>query len=104
MTTAVELARQQWAEGYRKLEAERSDIARYRLLHAQVEAVTERLRRRLGAVFTLAELVDEYRGADAWVRDAVVDWAPQADWAAGFSTASDAAFHFYARGARDYRP
>lgn len=104
MTTAVEIARQQWAEGYRKLEAERSNLPRYRLLHTQVEAVTEQLRRRLGGIFTLAELADTYQGADAWVRDAVTDWAPQADWPPGFSTSSDAAFHLFARGARDYQP
>lgn len=104
MSTVVEIARQQWAEGRRRLETERSNPARYRLLLAQTEAVTDELRRRLGGIFTLAELADAYRDADPWIRDVVAELAPGSEWAPGLTTAADAAFHRYARGARDYEP
>ena len=73
MTTAPELVRHEWAEGYRRLEAERADRTRYRVLHEQVDAVTEQLRRRLGTVFTIAELVAEYRRAEPWAREALAE-------------------------------
>ncbi len=111
MTSIVRMApptdaavRQEWAEGHRRLEAEREDPARYRALHAQVDAVTEELRRRLGTVFTLDELAAEYRQAEAWARDLLAELPPRARWLPGLTIAVDSAFHHYARGARDYRP
>lgn len=104
MSTTVEIARQEWAEGHRRLEGERLEAARYRLLLAQVDVVVDQLRRRLGSVFTLAELAEEYRRAEAWVREAVAELPPESRWPPGQSTAMDAAFHLYARGAGDYRP
>lgn len=104
MSTTVEVARQEWAEGHRRLEQERDNAARYRVLHAQVEVVTEQLRRRLGAVFTLSELAAEYHRSEAWVREAIEALPPKARWQPGLTTATDAAFHLYARGARDYEP
>jgi hypothetical protein len=101
---AAEIARQEWAEGYRRLEAERENRARYRTLHVQVDAVTEQLRRRVGSVYTLAELAAEYRRAESWVNDAIAELPPEGRWPPGVSIAADAAFHFYARGARDYEP
>ncbi len=96
--------RQEWADGSRRLESARSEPRRFRALQAQVEAVTDELRRRLGTVFTLDELAAEYRRAEQWARDLLPDLAPEERWAPGLTTATDAAFHFYARGARDYRP
>lgn len=104
MSTALELARQEWAEGYRRLEGERANPVRYRVLHEQLDAVTEQLRRRLGTVFTTAELAGEYRRAESWVRAALAELPPAAQWVPGVTTATDAAFHLYARGARDYAP
>jgi hypothetical protein len=101
---AAEVARQEWAEGYRRLESERENRARYRLLLGQVEAISDELRRRIGSVFTLAELATEYRGSDRWVADALGELPPEARYPAGVSLATDAAFHLYARGARDYVP
>jgi hypothetical protein len=101
---AAELVRQEWADGYRRLEAERDNRGRYRTLHAQVEAVTEQLRRRVGSVYTLAELAAEYRRSESWVREAIAELPPPARWPPGVSLATDAAFHLYARGARDYEP
>jgi len=101
---AAELARQEWAEGYRRLESERDDRRRYRILLTQVEAITDQLRRRLGSVFTVAELAAEYRRADGWVAEALAELAPELRYPAGVSVATDAAFHLYVRGARDYVP
>jgi cobyrinic acid a,c-diamide synthase len=104
MATYVEIAQYQWAEGNRRLSAAASNPDAYELLMGQVEAVTEEIRRRVGEHFTLAQLADVYGGADNWVLDAVEDRADRPGWTAMLSVAQDAAFHFYARGATDYRP
>lgn len=104
MSSVVEIARQEWAEGERRLEAARADPARYRVLQAQADAVTAELRRRVGAVFTLADLAAEYGRSEAWVREAIAELPRAAQSPATVVTAADAAFHRYARGARDYRP
>jgi hypothetical protein len=100
----AEVARQEWAAGYRRLEDECENVTRYRALLAQVERISDELRRRVGSVFTLAELAAEYRRADDWVPDALDALPPEAHYPAGTSLATDAAFHLYARGARDYEP
>jgi hypothetical protein len=102
--TAVDLARQQWQEAYRVVEESAGEPADYERLLEQVGVVTEELRRRIGRVFTLAELVDLYAGSEHWSRDAIAERAPGPGWVRSASTASDAAFHLYARGARDYTP
>jgi hypothetical protein len=103
MSVQLETARHQWEEGHRRLQAAIADPARYERLSAQVEAMTEELRRRLGQVFTLRELVDEYALAERWSRD-VSPVAVPPPRPGDLSTAEDAAFHLYARGARDYEP
>jgi hypothetical protein len=103
----VELARQHWAEGYRRLSGSRgAEPEVYTRLLDQVEVVTEELRRRIGKTFTLDELAATYTHADRWAAEAIADSGEQGagDWTATAATATDAAFHLYARGARDYRP
>ena len=105
MEGSVELARQHWAEGYRRLVRAREPEPRlHSCLLEQVAVVTEELRRRVGKSFTLAELAAAYARADRWAYDAVEERGQGADWVSSASTAADAAFHLYARGARDYRP
>ena len=77
---------------------------RLETLMAQVEAVIEALRRRIGEHFSLAQLADIYGGDDGWVYEAVAERAGRPGWTAKVSVAQDAAFHRYARGATDYRP
>jgi len=101
---AADLARHEWAAGYRRLEDERENDARYRQLLAHVAAVTDGLRRRIGSVFTISELAAEYRRADDWVPGALAELPAEAQYPAGVSLATDAAFYLYARGARDYEP
>jgi hypothetical protein len=98
------MARQEWAEGNRRLEAQRGDPRLYRLLHAQVDALLEQLRRRIGATYTLGELADEYRRSDSWVLETIEQLPSASRWWPGLTTAMDAAFYLYARGAQDYRP
>ncbi|HZQ02562.1 MAG TPA: hypothetical protein VFA88_00920 [Gaiellaceae bacterium] len=100
----VELARQHWREGTRRVEAARSDPRRYARLSQQVELLATALRRRVGQTYTLADLVDAYEGAEDWARalleEARAEDAPPPEAA----DAADAAFYLYARGATDYTP
>jgi len=100
----VQLARQQWEEGRRRIESARGDAEAYARLTAEVELVAAELRRRVGQTYTLDELARAYAGADEWAREVLNDArgedAPPPDTA----TVADAAFHLYARGASDYAP
>ena len=100
----LELARQQWRDGNRRLEEARSDRKRYRRLVEGTDRVVDALRRRLGQSFTLAELVAAYGGADDWVLEVLEDADPEGAAPLEPGTVADAAFHAYARGAVDYRP
>ena len=102
MSSYVDTARHQWAEGNRRLSEAAADPD-YETL-AQVEAVTEELRRRIGEHFTLDELAEVYGGDDTWVYDAVTERGDRPGWTGKVSIAQDAAFHLYARGATDYEP
>jgi hypothetical protein len=104
MTSSVEAARQQWAEGNRRLESRASEREAYRRLLYQLEIATEELRKRVGETFTLAELADAYDRSDEWMREAMEERAATRDWARQLSVVQDAAFHLYARGATDYVP
>jgi hypothetical protein len=100
----IELARQQWDEGRRRVEAARRDPDRYARLHDQVDLVTAGLRRRVGQSFTLEELAEAYASADDWTRALLFDAAPEGAPPPESATAADAAFHRYALGATDYTP
>src|SRR5262249_60759112 len=100
--TSIDLVRQHWAEGFRRLESEKGDRKRYAALRDLVEAVTAELRRRVGGTYTLAELADQYRHADRWTAEVVEEH--EAGRLGATATAADAAFHLYSRGAQDYRP
>jgi hypothetical protein len=100
----LDLARQQWEDGNRRIEAARPDPGRYRRLSAQVDVVISGLRKRVGQIFTLDELAGAYDGADEWARTLLDDADPEGAPSHEPGTVSDAAFHAYARGATDYRP
>lgn len=100
----VESARREWEEGHARLLAETHDRATSDRLHAQVEAVTAELRRRVGGTYTLAELAREYARAEAWARAVVAEHAAAPGWPRTLSLVEAAAFHQYARGAVDYEP
>jgi hypothetical protein len=102
---SVDVARHQWEDGVRRLEAERTGPRAGQLVEL-VDAVQDELRRRIGQTFTLADLARAYAGSEDWIRDVVVEsTTPRAR--AGLRDAAlvgDAAFGRYARGATDYRP
>jgi hypothetical protein len=100
----LELARQQWADGDRRVAEARSDRRRHDRLLAEMEVVSRELRRRVGQVFTLQELADAYAGADRWARDTIDAADPDGPPALEPGAVTDAAFHQYARGASDYEP
>lgn len=104
MTVHVITARHDWEQGYRRFLDEASDPVSAERLHAQVDAVTAQLRRRVGATFTLRQLTEVYADSDWWAREAVAEHAPTAGWARTVSLVGDAAFHLYARFAVDYTP
>jgi hypothetical protein len=101
MSADVELARQQWSDGYRRLRELARDRAAYERMHSDVDIVLAELRRRVGGMYTLTELADTYAGADDWVREAIEE---RVGVARTPSVAGDAAFHVYSRGAQDYTP
>jgi len=104
VATVTEAVRREWEEGYRRFEtATRDPVAGQRLL-AQLEVVTDELRRRIGQTFTLDELAAAYERADAWVHHAVSEHAATPGWPRSLAMVEDAAFHLYQRGAVDYAP
>ena len=102
----VDVARQQWADGARRLELERGDPVRYHQLSELVDAVVEELTKRLGRTFDLGELAELHGRADEWARELVVDTIPPRArvGVADAVLVLDAACQRYARGAGDYRP
>jgi hypothetical protein len=100
----LELARHQWAQGRRAVERTRSDRRAHDQVSARVEIVTAALTRRVGQVFTLAELAAEYDGADRWTLEAIDDACPEDGAPLAASTVADAAFDLYSRRASDYAP
>ncbi len=100
----LELARQQWQDGNRRVERTRLDDRRYAELTGKVDVLVAGLRKRVGQVFTLDELATAYEGADEWARELLDDVEPDAPPTPEAGTVADAAFHVYARGAADYRP
>jgi hypothetical protein len=105
LTMELDVARQQWDDGRRRIEeSRRVDRRRHDELLREVDVVVGELRGRVGQTFTLAELADAYDGADAWVRDLLEDADPEGDPVTEPGTVADAAFHQYSRGASDYRP
>jgi hypothetical protein len=99
---SIALARHEWEEGYRRLEAERGDPRRYQRLVQQVDVIVEELRKRVGGTYTLAELATAYRDAERWAREAVEERAPAPGWPRDLALVLAAAFHAYQRGAVDY--
>jgi hypothetical protein len=97
---AVENARHQWEEGYRRLREHAEDRPLYLRLLAQVDVILDELNRRVGQTFTLAELAAAYGDADRWLLEVL----PPGPGAVQVGLVEDAAFHLYARGAVDYRP
>jgi hypothetical protein len=104
MEGTLETTRREWEEGNRRLQASASDHTLHTRLLEEVGIVIEQLRRRVGQTFTLDELAAAYGDADRWVQEALIEAEPAPGWPARSTTAQDAAFYLYSRGAVDYRP
>jgi hypothetical protein len=100
----VEVARQEWEEGTRRLEAVRGDVPRYRQLLELQGLVLDELRKRVGQTYALGELVTAYGDADRWAREVLEERATAPRWQRDLTTVLAAAFVVYQRGATDYEP
>jgi hypothetical protein len=100
----VEVARQEWEEGSRRLEAAREDGRRYRQLLELLDLVLDELRRRLGQTYTLAELVAAYGESERWAREVLEERATSPSWPRDLTFVLAAAFDAYQRGAINYKP
>ena len=100
----IEVVRQEWQEGSRRLEAAREDRGRYRQLLELLELVLDELRKRMGQTYTLAELVAAYGESERWAREVLEERAAQPGWPRDLSVVLAAAFDAYQRGATDYEP
>ena len=102
--SAVEVARQEWQEESRRLEAAREDGRRYRQLLDLLELVLDELRKRMGQTYTLAELVAAYAESERWAREVLEERATASGWPRDLTVVLGAAFDAYQRGAIDYEP
>jgi hypothetical protein len=102
--SAIEVARQEWEEGSRRLEAAHDEGARYRQLLELLELVLDELRKRVGQTYTLGELVDAYRCSEPWAREVLEERAKEPGWPRDLTVVLAAAFDAYQRGAADYEP
>lgn len=104
MIANLDVVRNDWEVGYRRLQLVSRDDNQAATLAAQVDLISAELRRRVGSTFTLEMLAEAYVGADVWVRQAIEELLPTPGWARTIVMVEDAAFHMYARGAVDYAP
>jgi len=102
--TTVSAARREWDDGNRRFSEQARDPARTDTLHRQRDVVLDELRRRVGSVYTLAELASAYGASERWLQAVIEERAPSQGWARTVSIVGDAAFHAYSRGAQDYKP
>jgi hypothetical protein len=102
--SAVEVARQEWQEASRRLEAAREDRPRHRQLLELLELVLDELRKRMGQTYTLAELVTAYGESERWAREVLEERATAPGWHRDLTLVLGAAFDAYQRGAIDYEP
>jgi hypothetical protein len=100
----VEVARQQWREGYRRFQTLADEPASRDRLYLELEAISDELRRRIGQTFTMTEAAEAYRDAEHWATETMAERAPVRGWSRDLVIVLDAAFCLYARAAVDYRP
>lgn len=100
----LSIARHEWEEGSRRLEATRDDPNRYAQLLELLRLVHSELRKRIGQSYTLGELAVAYGDSDRWAREVLEERAEAPGWPRDLSTVVAAAFDAYQRGAIDYEP
>jgi hypothetical protein len=95
-----ESAREQWEAGLRRLDEAYPE--QQPTLERVTREVQGELRRRLGGVFTVEELVDLYDEGTGWCTDLAVETAPDEPFAWDARVVADAAFGRYQRAATDF--
>lgn len=100
----VSIARHEWEEGSRRLEAARDDPRRYGQLLELLGLVRAELRKRVGQTYTLEGLVAAYGDSERWAHDVLHERAEIPGWPRDLTTVVAAAFDAYQRGAIDYEP
>ena len=100
----VSIARHEWEEGSRRLEAARDDPGRYAQLLELLGLVHAELRKRVGLNYTLEGLVAAYGDAERWAHAVLHERAEVPGWPRDLTTVVAAAFDGYQRGAVDYEP
>lgn len=102
--SVVAVARHEWEDGTRRLEATRDDVGRYHQLLELLELIVGELRKRVGGTYTLEELAAEYGKADMWARELLDERSSVPGWPRDLTTVLAAAFDAYQLGAVDYTP
>lgn len=102
--SAVEIARHEWEDGSRRLEATRDDVRRYHQLLELLDLIRDELRKRVGQTYTLEQLTAAYGEAEAWARELLDERSSVPGWPRDLTTVLAAAFDAYQRGAVDYTP
>ena len=100
----VAVARHDWEDGTRRLEAARDDVRRYHQLLALLDLVVDELRKRVGQTYTLAELAGAYGEAETWARELLDERSSLPGWPRDLTIVLAAAFDAYQLGALDYTP
>jgi hypothetical protein len=100
----VSIARHEWEEGSRRVEAARDDGHRYGQLLELLKLLHAELRRRIGQTYTLQQLAAAYGESESWAREVLQERAEMPEWPRDLTTVLAAAFDAYQRGAIDYEP
>jgi hypothetical protein len=95
-----ESAREQWEAGLDRLANAYPEQAP--TLERVTRLIYAELRRRLGGMFTIDELVELYDEGTGWCTDLAVEYAPDEPFAWDARIVADAAFGRYLRSAVDY--
>ena len=100
--STVAVARHEWEDGTRRLEATRDDVRRYHQLLELLDLVLDELRKRVGQTYTLEQLAVAYAEAEPWAREVLDERSAVPSWPRDLTTVLAAAFDAYQRGALDY--
>ena len=101
---SVIVARHEWEDGTRRLEAARGDARRYRELLELLDLIRDDLRKRVGQTYTLEQLAGAYADAESWARELLDERSTLPGWPRDLTTVLAAAFDAYRLGAVDYAP
>jgi hypothetical protein len=100
VTYPFENALFQWEEGWRALQALRTDPGERRRADRVVRGVQDELRRRIGPTFHATELAELYAAGTDWCLEVAAEVAPGLE--TDPQSLADAAFLLYLRGASDF--